>query len=878
MAYSDNSEKMYNAMHKYIRAMLVIFLPTLILTNGQYVQWPEYDCDIEIHSVEGGKKTGTFKSPNWPDKYTDNMHCFFKFIGLPNERVHVNFTYFKVKGISPRCERDYVDIYTQGEYPEQDLLDIPLQGRYCGDQDGDEPPAMVSSGQTFIVGFFTDGDGKTAQGFFGNYAFIDDEQYNMGTPAPNKCGYTIHSRNKPTGMIMSPTFPGIYPDNAYCFYNLQGRQGERIKLDFEVFDLFSGGDHCPFDFVRIYDGYTSQTPIIGTYCGKHKKLTIFSTSEALHIEFVTKSGRVQPTAKPYKPYWELQKDYEIERTGFKAQYTFSDKFVKLNFIQGSNAHHIRGTECDMRVLSAGESNGTITSPNYPHAYPLNVTCRYYIDGFMDKQNLEKVRLNFEKFQLPVNGGRGHHHHHRHHQSSAMSLKMDDESRCPNGYVKAYGKGQTESDKPDGEFCGSEVESNFISSNPRLLLVFDSHGKKAGQGFKANYKFEVDYGIPSGTMATPRKCHFIYKSDGTTESKQGSTNSPRYPGSYPKDLNCVYEFHGLPNEQVRVSFDNFFLAGDKALCNEDYIVAYSIFPDGQKLIGKYCGSDFPGPIITEPGANRLKLIFHSNEKDVSVGFKANYDFIPKQHIFKECGANITRSHGGVITSPNYPQKYQINFSCEWWIYPTSPMNKILLQFEDFDMEGTPRSCQNAEVQIFTDNRGVPQESLCGTQNRDKQLISNGPMRIRFVVGQHSVGGGKGFKLSYTELLYDRGDDCSGVFKCQRSGYCIAKHLECNKVRNCGAEDESDETIACPKPPAYNVLHIALGVAITLFLLIIILVCMFHRRRRSMSQKVKHPHHNIKSDESDIRFMIDQAHCSKSSDRMINRETMQKISIV
>jgi hypothetical protein len=100
---------------------------------------------------------------------------------------------------------------------------------------------------------------------------------------------------------------------------------------------------CPFDFVRIYDGYTSQTPIIGTYCGKHRKLTIFSTSEALHIEFVTKSGRVQPTAKPYKPYWELQKDYEIERTGFKAEYTFSNKFVKLNFIQGSNAHHIRGT-------------------------------------------------------------------------------------------------------------------------------------------------------------------------------------------------------------------------------------------------------------------------------------------------------------------------------------------------------------------------------------------------------------------------------------------------------------------------------------------------------------------------------------------------------
>jgi len=53
------------------------------------------------------------------------------------------------------------------------------------------------------------------------------------------------------------------------------------------------------------------------------------------------------------------------------------------------------------VLSTGESSGIVTSPNYPHNYPVNVTCHYYIDGLVDKKNLEKVKLLFDDFNLPT---------------------------------------------------------------------------------------------------------------------------------------------------------------------------------------------------------------------------------------------------------------------------------------------------------------------------------------------------------------------------------------------------------------------------------------------------------------------------------------------
>ena len=85
---------------------------------------------------------------------------------------------------------------------------------------------------------------------------------------------------------------------------------------------------CPFDHVKIYDGYTNEAEVIGVYCGKHRNIALFSTSEALHIEFVTKSGRVEPTRKPYKPYWELEEE-EIKRTGFLAEFEISHNFVNL---------------------------------------------------------------------------------------------------------------------------------------------------------------------------------------------------------------------------------------------------------------------------------------------------------------------------------------------------------------------------------------------------------------------------------------------------------------------------------------------------------------------------------------------------------------------
>lgn len=55
------------------------------------------------------------------------------------------------------------------------------------------------------------------------------------------CNFLVKGAVKPTGLILTPTYPGAYPKALYCSYQFLGASGERIRLEFRDFDLFFGG-------------------------------------------------------------------------------------------------------------------------------------------------------------------------------------------------------------------------------------------------------------------------------------------------------------------------------------------------------------------------------------------------------------------------------------------------------------------------------------------------------------------------------------------------------------------------------------------------------------------------------------------------------------
>ena len=72
--------------------------------------------------------------------------------------------------------------------------------------------------------------------------FAVSARYMVGRPEPLVCGQTIVGSDVASGHILSPTYPGVYPDNLNCFYRILGEPGQRIKLSFQDLDLYSGGE------------------------------------------------------------------------------------------------------------------------------------------------------------------------------------------------------------------------------------------------------------------------------------------------------------------------------------------------------------------------------------------------------------------------------------------------------------------------------------------------------------------------------------------------------------------------------------------------------------------------------------------------------------
>ncbi|CAA9999332.1 unnamed protein product [Nesidiocoris tenuis] len=822
-------------------------------------------------SEVGGPQNGTFAAPVITNPGGHSRQCVYTFLAAPNQRAELIFTNFDLRGTPPdgtvravgtysvyplclqlkysknalsMCSHEYLDIYSEVQTPEaSELINSPFGGRFCGPI---RPRPRISLYRVIALSFYTDKNYTTPDLFEGRFQFINDSEYQIGTPAPHSpCSYVIHAGQKKQGNIVSPTYPGTYPKDLTCTYLLLGTSGQRVRLEFRDFDLFfwwtavSNGNRsiteilerfsfivpavefvlrlvlhlseecysefthhccsCPFDVVKVYDGGTNESAVIGTYCGQQRNLVLYSSESTMFIVFET-----------------LQRTATTQNRGFKGIFEFSESFVKLG-----NTYEDRSAT--KKILSKKESSGFVFSPNYPFPYIPKIVCRYFIYGMQDSQHLERVRLDFLKFDIP----------------------KGEKGDCTDGYLKLYLKGQEATDsyeKFDHELCGEESRpTQVVSDGPRLVMVFSS-GELQGRGFKAKYTFETEYRIP-GTASPDGSCTFTYRSQ---SRKKGEFNSPRYPSNYPSTTNCTYVFIATPNEQVSIVFDHFKVRADSVnttggaygslICQEDWLEMYNLYRDGtEKLTGRYCSMTAPGPLDSNRGAVGLKVVLHTDKEAVYSGFKARYSFEVAKSIFGDCGSNVSSSNYGVIISPNFPLNYEgptkgaASKTCNWFIN-VRPNHRILLNFEHFAVEGDPstRGCPAAVVRLWYTVEGPPLE-LCGEKkptDKWQYMSESNYIRLSFISADKSVGA-KGFKAVWTEVA-ESSENCD-EFRCAVSSFCIADKLRCNRVANCGADDASDE-LNCIVEVAMEWFWPSIIGGICGLLLVIGAVCVVCRRLR------------------------------------------------
>ncbi|KRK02812.1 uncharacterized protein Dyak_GE25571, isoform H [Drosophila yakuba] len=792
------------------------------------------ECDQTFVSRIGGPQNGSFSAPLLHNHRNHSRQCLYTFLAGPGQRVEVVFKSFNLRGSPPdgsavgelpSCVHEYMDIYSEVQSSEPaELINSPFGGRYCGTI---PPRRRISMYRAVAISFFSNKN-VTTDLFEGTFRFINASEYEIGIPiAGSPCSYTITpsmSVNK-TGALISPTYPGAYPKDMSCTYQFLGESNQRVRLEFRDFDLFFGGPHCPFDYVKVYDGPDNSSALIGTYCGQQRNLVLYSSESSLFVHFYT-----------------LSRTANTQNRGFKGIYEFSESFVKLDFIRENDGIHIRGSECDQKILSKKESTGFVLSPNYPYPYIPKTVCRYFIYGMQDAQHLERVRLEFNAFNIPK-----------------VEHKDKSESNCTDGYLKIYLKGQETADaydKFDYELCGNETQ-RVISEGPRLAMVFSS-GELQGRGFKGKYTFETEYKIP-GTAAPDGTCSFTYVS---SSKKRGELNSPRYPSNYPSDTNCSYLFLAEADEQVTIVFDHFKIKADNnanatagaygsGACFEDWLEMYVVYRDNNdRLLGRYCGQTAPGPVESPRGAVGLRITLHTDQESVASGFKARYFFESAKSDAGDCGGNFSNQDSGLITSPNWPAGYKApgrgmaSNACNW-VMKARPGYKLSIHFEQFGLEGDPanRGCPAAVLRLWMNvDSDQPPLELCGEKPPVEQwhYTSTGQTaRISFTTSDKTVGA-QGFRIVWTEIQ-DSGPGPPSVglhcestyhFQCG-AGYCISDKLRCDGVKNCGPGDDTDE-LHCTTEAAeedYDVLIIITLLVVSSLICLLCILCHSRRSRRN-----------------------------------------------
>ncbi|XP_061877746.1 procollagen C-endopeptidase enhancer 2-like isoform X2 [Entelurus aequoreus] len=120
------------------------------------------------------KPSGTFKTPNWPERdYPAGVTCSWHIVAPKNQIIEVTFEKFDVERDN-YCRYDHVSIFNGGE-----INDAKKIGKYCGDS---PPPPVLSEGNRLVVQFLSDLS-LTADGFVGHYKFRP-KKFSMATTPP----------------------------------------------------------------------------------------------------------------------------------------------------------------------------------------------------------------------------------------------------------------------------------------------------------------------------------------------------------------------------------------------------------------------------------------------------------------------------------------------------------------------------------------------------------------------------------------------------------------------------------------------------------------------------------------------------------------------
>ncbi|MGH0116933.1 UNVERIFIED_CONTAM: hypothetical protein FKN15_026627 [Acipenser sinensis] len=649
--------------------------------------------------------TGNFSAPGFPKGYPSYSHCVWRISVTPGEKVILNFTTMDLFK-SRLCWYDYIEV-RDGYWRK-----APLLGRFCGDK---VPEPILSTDSRLWIEFRSSSN-ILGKGFLAVYEAI--------------CGGEI---KKDVGQIQSPNYPDDYRPSKECIWKITVSEGFHVGLAFQAFEI-ERHDSCTYDYLEIRDGEADDSPLIGHYCGYVKPDDVKSTSNKLWIKFVS-DGSINKAGFAANFFKEVDECSRPDNGGCEQRCVNTLGSYKCACDPG---YELAPNKRSCEAACGGfitKLNGTITSPGWPKEYPTNKNCVWQVVAPAQY----RISLQFEIFELEGN------------------------DVCKYDFVEVR-SGLSPDSRLHGKFCGSEKPEVITSQFNNMRVEFKSDNTVSKKGFKAHFFSDKDECSKDnggcqhvctntfGSYSCQCRNGFILHENAhdckeagcehKVTSAEGVISSPNWPDKYPSRKECTWELSSTAGHRVKIEFNEFEMEQHQE-CAYDHLELYD-GPNGKSpILGRFCGSKKPDPVITS--GNKMFLRFYSDASVQRKGFQAKHS--------TECGGRLKAE---IRTKDLYSHaQFGDNFypgqsNCDWVIVAEDGYGVELI-FQTFEIE-EESDCGYDYMEIYDgyDSTAPRLGRFCGSGPPEEIYSAGDSVMIRF----HSDDtiNKKGFHARYTSTKF------------------------------------------------------------------------------------------------------------------------------
>uniref|UniRef100_A0A8C9F9J0 CUB and Sushi multiple domains 2 n=1 Tax=Pavo cristatus TaxID=9049 RepID=A0A8C9F9J0_PAVCR len=652
----------------------------LVCLTGERRAWdqPLPTCVAECGGSIKGETSGRILSPGYPTPYDHNLNCIWSIEAEAGCTIGLHFMVFHTE--------EFHDVLRIWDGPvENGILLKEVSGSVLP---GDVHSTFNSVILQFNTDFFTSKQGFAIQFSVSTATSCNDpgipqngsrsgDSKEAGDSIIFQCnpGYALQGEAKitcvqienrffwqpdppsctapcggiltgPAGVILSPQYPEPYPPGKECDWKLTVSPDYVIALVFNIFSLEPG-----YDFLHIYDGPDSLSPLIGSFYGSQLPERIESSSNSLFLAFrsdasVSNAGFViEYTENPRESCFDPGSIKNGTRVGTDLKLGSTITYYcdggydiegasTLTCIMGEDGKPAWNKPRPTCTAPCGGqytgSDGVVLSPNYPQNYTSGQVCLYFI--VVPKDYV--VFGQFAFFQTALNDiievHDGPNQHSRllsslsgSHTGESLPLATTNQI-----LIKFSSKGQSTAKgfhfvyqavpRTSATQCSSVPEPRYgrrLGSDFAVGAVvrFECSAGYVLQGSRSIECLTMPGALAQWNVSVPT-C--VVPCGGNLTERKGTILSPGFPEPYLNSLNCVWKISVPEGAGIQIQVISFVTEQ-----NWDSLEVFDGGDNTATMLGSFSGTTVPA--LLNSTSNQLYLHFYSDISVSAAGFHLEY---------------------------------------------------------------------------------------------------------------------------------------------------------------------------------------------------------------------------------------------------------------